>query len=359
MSKEKDNEKVKKRVEELLKKAQHEDVTKVELDDKVECGCIGCGDCCRCVEFNINSFDLYRMYNKFSDNTKMRDKIIHNSSINIIREHSNANELYIPVIQYSFRNSKCVFLKMGNGRYVCELGDAKPIICTFKHFAVSYCISSKNDLIKFVPYDVNDKDISKIDLDEFIKNHRDNSMVFYTPKNCKGMSTKESSVKDCVSERLKYVDEINLTRLNVELLNKYVDFKGLERLLLLSNLSSLNNETNEEEFSYNKIMQVIFEKTYYWIFDYLEAGDDRPYIELIKEQIKKNEENIYPRIRQLAKSLRRIYACDKYYDILDSIIDCDDEKLAQERFDNYFEQHKEEIRQATVIESFKIISERM
>jgi hypothetical protein len=145
----------------------------------------------------------------------------------------------------------------------------------------------------------------------------------------------------------------------VELLNKYVNFKGLERLLLLSNLSSLNNETDEEGISYNKIMQVIFEKTYYWIFDYLEAGDDRPYIELIKEQIKENEEKIYPRIRELAKSLRRIYACDKYYDILDSIIDCDDEKLAQERFDNYFEQHKEEIRQATFVETFKIISERM
>lgn len=355
MGKEKDNEKVRKGVERLLKET-HGDVNKVELDDKIECGCIGCGNCCRNVEFKINSFDLYRLYNKFNGNTKIRDKIIHNSSINIVRERSNDsndNEHYIPVMQYDFRNSKCAFLKMGNGRYTCELGDAKPIICTFKHVAVSSYISTKNDLIKFVPYDVNEKDIPKVDIDEFIKNHRDNSMMFYVPINCKGMSTKESLVKDCVSERLKYIDEINLTRLNVELLNKYIDLKSLERLLLLSDASLLNNEDDEKEVSYNKIMQVIFENTYSWIFEYLEAKDTRPYIELVKEQINKNEEKVYPGIRKLAKSLRRVYACDKYYDILDSILDCDDLKLSQERFDNYFEQHKQEIKKTTFIEILK------
>lgn len=320
---------------------------KVNIDDTIEVGCGNCGNCCMNTSVRLSAFDIYRIANKVGEEEALKHTTFYfgeNSHLPIIGLPSSEQTHICPYL-----------IDNNNGDYICTLEDAKPLTCIHPFVAIGTKFGK--DEFDFVPFD---QEVEKIDIDRYLKEHNiSNNCLYYLEDhnvNCPSKVKKEMLVSEYLSDRMKYDTENNLANIVLMLLSRYIEIDKFTRLLYLSENSSVKNDKLQDLFepidmdSYQKITKSIFADAYL----YADIHSPKSFTEQTIEHIHYLEDLKYPTLRILYKYLYNVF--DPSFVILDEILKTDDDKLAQERFDNYCSVHIQEINQR-FHKNMKVMSE--
>lgn len=308
----------------------------VNINDTIEVGCGHCGNCCMNTSVRLSAFDIYRMAIKVGEKEVLKYTTFYfgeNSHLPIIGLPSSEQTKICPYL-----------IDNNNGDYICTLEDAKPLTCIHPFIAIGTKFG-KNEF-NFVPFD---QEVEKIDIDKYLKEHSiSNNILYYLEDhsaNCPSKVKKEMLVSKYLSDRIKYDTENNLANIVLMLLSKYIEIDKFTRLLYLSEHSSIKNKNLQNLFkpldmdSYDRVVRSIFTDSYL----YTDTNSSKSFTEQTIEHIHYLEGFKYPMLRILYKYLYEVF--DPSFIILDEILKTDEDKLAQERFDNYFSAHAQEIEQ--------------
>lgn len=308
----------------------------VKINDTIKVGCGNCGNCCMGTSTRLSAFDIYRIANKVGEEEVLKHATFY---------FGETSHLPIIGLFSSEQSSMCPYLiDNNNGDYICTLEDVKPLTCIHPFVAIGTKFAKGE--FNFVPFD---QEVKKIDIDEYLKEHSiSNSILYYLEDHnahCPSKVKKEMLVSEYLSDRIKYDTENNLATIVSMLLSKYVEVDKFTRLLYLSEHSSIKNKGLQNLFkpidmdSYDRIVRSIFTDSYL----YTNIHSSKSFIEQTIEHIHYLEGFKYPMLRILYKYLYKVF--DPSFVIMDEILKTDDDELAQERFDNYFSAHAQEIEQ--------------
>ena len=306
---------------------------KVTLNDTICVGCNGCGNCCMNTQMKLNAFDIYNIAKKVG---------MKKTSEHMTFYFGDNSKLPIIGLFSSDETGMCPYLEATNdGDYKCVLEECKPSTCTHPFVAIGTMFS--NNEFTFVPLD---QTVPAFDVDKYLKDYDINKSAFYyldernnaCPSTCK----KNVLVSEYMSDRIKYDKEHALASIVSMLISKYVNVYELTRLLYLADNSKENKNIKSflgQMSSYDKVTRTMFIDAYL----YTDIDSDKSFVEQTVEHIKYLEKKKYPVLRLLYKYFYVVF--DPGHVTLESILNTEDVKLAQERFDNYFASNIEQIKE--------------
>lgn len=302
----------------------------VNLNDKIMFGCNNCGNCCLSPNVRLSPFDLYNMFKNDSDLKNKLDDCFY------LYFGGNMTTPLIGIENGEL--SMCRFLKVNNnGDFVCSLNKSMPMSCRLPILATGVNLDYK--LFDFVPFD---EEIKKFDFDEAYKSSNiDNARIFYLEElnnnMCKCNNKKEIKVSEYLKERIKYDKEIVISEYIPLLVHKYIDVEKMIKILYLSEHSEVN--IGKAFGTDGKLIKGLF----YSLYFYFDSDSKESFFEQSIKHIEKLEDTILPLYRALYKGLYKLYGINKL--IFDDILNTEDEELSQKKFDNYFEENKEIIKE--------------
>jgi uncharacterized pyridoxamine 5'-phosphate oxidase family protein len=306
---------------------------KVTLKDTISVGCNGCGDCCISSQFRTNAFDIYRLAKVLG-----KDKTMDALDLYFGEKSGMPTVSLETNVKNTFGKQLCKFSTMNkNGDCVCSLGEYMPVICSHPFIAIAICF---DDVFNFVPLD---QEVPKINIDDYLAKHSiENEHLYFLDENnskCHSTCKKNITVEQYLSKRIKYNKEICLANICEMLLMKYIKVDEFMKIIYLADHSKLNQEDDAllDKFNYNDIEIALFGSAYF----YTDVDSKTSFVEQTLKHIKHLEEKKYPVLRLLYKYLYRVY--DPSMVIMKDILREKDINLAQDRFDNYFKNHYDEI----------------
>ena len=327
------NEKEKRKMEEKIvtQITNTTSIKQVALNDKVCVGCNNCGSCCMNTAIKLSALDIYRMAQVLDKQTIVD---------NVTFYFGENSHLPIVGILSNERSGLCPLLKANNeGDYVCILGDNKPLTCVHPFVAIG--IELQNNEFDFIPFD---QEVPKFDIDKYIQDCDVTKSILYfleeRNQECSSKCKKEKLVSEYLSDRIKYDKEQNLANIAAMLISRYVNVYEFTRILYLSEHSKANVKDmgflfEDKISSYDKIIRSIFLDAYFY------TDVEKPFIEQTIEHIHYLEDKKYPLLRILYKYFYKVL--DPGRVTLQSILNTEDEELAQERFDNFFMKNSDAI----------------
>ena len=293
------------------------DYVKVSIDEKVHVGCNKCGACCKKTVMQLTAYDLYNMAKKVPLKEMLNNNLVFTSG-------SSGPSLSIK----SKENKRCMFSKINHdGDYECKLGDNKPLLCNGSFVATS---NMCKNYFSFVPFD---EEIEVLDIDKIADEIVDGSeYLFVNSQNnmCKA-DKQDVKLTEYLGTRYEHRKENAIAQALKLMINRYIDFEKMMKILILTDSSSINilNVSNDEVGYVDKITKIIYQTCFFY-FD--ENKDD-----FIEQTIKASEvlqNKVMPKVRILYEFLYKVF--DPSMVQLDKIIDIKDMKEAQKAFDCYY-----------------------
>ena len=311
----------------------------IKLTDKIEYKCSHCGNCCINSQSRLLSFDIYNMQ-KYYKPEWIIDRL----------DFYHGNESYFPLVMIkNNKNGMCPFLKNANGDFICSLKNDKPLMCSHPFIAIG---TTYNNEFSFVP--IGEK-VKKTDVNKFVKENAIQNSQLYLLKEvqerqCPTKKKEEILLSEHLKDRILHDEEMTLSSLPLLLLQKYIDMKMFTKIIYLSENTKLEVDlANQSSNMYSRILKSLYNGIY------LFANPDKPFKEQILKQIENLEDKVFPTLRILYEHLFNVYNVSDT--ILYDIINLEDEELAQERFDSYFMNHREEIKERFIKEAVEMMIE--
>lgn len=318
------------------------DPQKIQLTDTIDAGCNNCGKCCINKNTPLTSLDIYHM--RLSGLSKK--EIIKNVNFYF------GDNSHMPQAVLKNESSLCPMLKVKNGDFICKLGEHKPIMCDTQFIGIAMIanINKKAQKGIFTPLD---QEVDVLGPEEFIEKTRiKNTSLYYVKDQYSCKAPKEmKTVEEYMKRRIDEEEEESIAHYIPELFATYVDSKEFLHLMMLSDMSKVNNISDKSTLK-DSIMQ-FYSIVFNACFTFPEP--DKPYKEQALKKIEDLTSVTLPAIRTLYKYLLKVFDADEdFKNILNGKEDFEKVSLL---FDQYYMKKRTIISKNMIVYGTQMVEE--